>query len=90
VPLPPAFDRLRVTLGPGTARLTTPDEWHDCLVLVEHGAVEVECEGGTRRSFAAGDMLALDCLPVRALRNPGTHEARLLAVRRHPPAGDDP
>lgn len=82
VPLPPAFDRLRITLEPGAGRLTEPMAWRDCLVLVEHGTVEVECEGGSRRSFAAGEMLALECLPVRALRNHGPAEARLLAVRR--------
>lgn len=90
VPLPPAFDRLRVTLGPGAARLTAATEWTDYLVLVEHGSVEVECIGGTRRTFAAGDMLALECLPVRALRNRGSDEARLLAVRRHAHGGDRP
>jgi hypothetical protein len=90
VPLPPGFGRLRVTLGAGTAQLTTAGDWSDCLVLVEYGMVEVECEGGTRRSFAAGDMLALECLPVRALRNHGPDEARLLAVRRHANRGGRP
>ena len=90
VPLPPAFDRLRITLRPGAARLTEAAEWSDCLVLVEHGTVEVECQGGTRRPFAAGDMLALECLPVRALRNRGPDEVRLLAVRRNALAGGKP
>jgi hypothetical protein len=90
VPLPPAFDRLRVTLEPGDARLTEPTEWADCLVMVERGTVEVECEGGGRRSFAAGDLLALECLPVRALRNRGPEVVRLLAVRRHAVTGDEP
>jgi hypothetical protein len=90
LPLPPAFDRLRVTLEPGDARLTEPMEWTDCLVMVEHGTVEVECEGGARRSFAAGDLLALECLPVRALRNHGPDVVRLLAVRRHAVTGDEP
>jgi|ERR687891_217091 hypothetical protein len=83
IPLPPTFDRLRITLAPGAARITEAAEWNDCLVLVEHGTVEVECEDDVRRSFTAGDMLALECLPVRALRNHGPEEARLLAVRRH-------
>ena len=90
VPLPPAFDRLRVTLGPGAAQLTAAAEWNDCLVLVEQGSVEVECEGGTMQTFGAGDMLALECLPVRALRNRGTIAVRLLAVRRHGHTGDRP
>ena len=89
VPLPPAFDRLRVRLQPGAARLTEAAEWNDCLVMVERGAVEVECIGGGRRSFVAGDMLALECLPVRALRNRGPDEAWLLAVRRQADRGED-
>jgi hypothetical protein len=76
VPLPPAFDRLRISLGPGVSRLTDAGDWSDCLVLVE-------CEGGSFRSFAAGDLLALECLPLRALHNRGSGEARLVAVRRH-------
>ena len=88
VPLPPSFDRLRITLAPGTARLTEAAEWIDCLVMVEGGTVEVECAGGSRHSFSAGDMLALDCLPVRALRNVGVGEVRLLAVRRHAEEGE--
>jgi len=88
VPLPPAFDRLRVKLSPGDARLTEAAEWSDCLVMVERGTVEVECEGGSHRSFAAGDLLALECLPVRALRNRGPGEAWLLAVRRHTDRGE--
>ena len=89
VPLPPAFDRLRITLGPGDARLTEATEWRDCIVLVERGTVEVECVGGSRRSFAAGDLLALECLPVRALRNHGPDAVRLLAVRRQAGGGED-
>jgi hypothetical protein len=79
---------LTVTLEPGDARLTDAEDWTDCLLLVEHGTIEVECEGGTRRSFTAGDMLALECLPVRALRNRGRAPARLLAVRRHADRGE--
>jgi len=90
VPLPPVFDRLRITLEPGDARLTEAAEWSDCLVMVERGTVGVEGRGGARRSFAEGDMLALECLPVRALRNRGPDQVRLLAVRRHAHAGDKP
>jgi len=90
VPLPPAFDRLTITLEPGDARLTEATEWSDCIVMVERGTVEVECVGGARRSFAEGDLLALECLPVRALRNRGPDQVRLLAVRRHAHTGGSP
>lgn len=87
VPLPPAFDRLRISLAPGVTRLTDAGDWSDCLVLVERGTIEVECEGGSRHSFAAGDLLALECLPLRALRNRGSDEAGLVAVRRQAARG---
>ena len=90
VPLPPNFDRLRVKLQPGAARLTEATEWSDCLVMVQRGTVEVECEGGSRQSFSAGAMLALEWLPVRVLRNRAADEAWLLAVRRHALAGGKP
>ncbi|HSJ00188.1 MAG TPA: hypothetical protein VLA59_07375 [Patescibacteria group bacterium] len=80
--LPPAFERFRVVLAPGDRRPTRPAEWAGCLVLVERGAVEVDCDAGGTRSFAAGDLLAPGWLPIRALRNPGAVEASLVAVRR--------
>lgn len=80
--LPPTFERFRVTLAPGDRRPTRPAEWAGCLVLVERGAIEVDCDAGGMRSFAAGDLLALGWLPLRTLRNAGAGEACLLAVRR--------
>ena len=80
--LPPAFERFRLTLAPGEVRPTRPGEWAGCLVLVERGAIEVDCDAGGMRSFSAGDLLALGWLPIRTLRNPGAREACLLAVRR--------
>lgn len=80
--LPPAFERFRVVLAPGASQPTLPAQWAGCLVLIERGAVEVDCDSGGMRSFAAGDLLALGWLPIRTLRNPGAAETCLLAVRR--------
>lgn len=80
--LPPAFERFRLVVAPGEHRPTGPEAWAGCLVLVERGALEVDCDGGGMRSFVAGDLLALGWLPIRALRNPGMVETNLVAVRR--------
>lgn len=85
-PLSANFERRRVILAPGTARPTEAAEWAGAIVLVEAGVIEVECLGGGRRSFAEGDLLALGWLPLKTLRNVGTSEARVLAVRRRGPA----
>lgn len=85
--LPPGFARWRVTLEPGAQRATTAAEWAGALVLVEHGALEVECEAGGRHRFGPGDLVALGWLPLSRLRNPGRVVTRLVAVRRR---GDVP
>jgi hypothetical protein len=80
--LPAAFERFRVVLASGDSLPTRPAEWAGCLVLVERGRIEVDCEAGGTGSFATGDLLALDWLPLRSLHNPGPDEACLLAVHR--------
>lgn len=47
------------------------DEWQGALVAVEHGEIELESEHGVRRRFEEGDLLALQGLHLRTLRNPG-------------------
>jgi hypothetical protein len=80
--LPATFERWRVELAPGTARPTDASHWAGAVVLIEGGRLEVDCERGGRRTFAAGDLLVLGWLPLRALRNPGSVPTRLVAVRR--------
>ena len=48
------FDRRVVVVAPGEARAYVPGEWRDALVVVEHGAVEVEDDAGGRVRFGAG------------------------------------
>jgi len=88
--LPTAFERFRVVLASGDSRPTRPADWAGCLVLVERGTVEVDCGSGGSRSFATGDLVALDWLPLRTLRNPGAVEACLIAIRRRGEAAPSP
>jgi hypothetical protein len=80
--LEPSFERWQVVLGPGAQRPTSASEWDSAVVLVECGAVELRCGSGDRRTFIAGDLLALGWLNVTSLCNPGSQTVRLLAVRR--------
>jgi hypothetical protein len=57
-------------------------DWRDAIVVVERGALELECRGGSRRRFVRGDLLWLDGLPLRALHNPGRAPAVLTVVAR--------
>jgi hypothetical protein len=88
--LPPAFERFRLVLAPGERRPTRPADWAGCLVLVERGSIEVDCDAGGMRSFDAGDLLALGWLPIRTLRNPGAGDACLVAVRRRGDPTEEP
>ena len=81
-PLPPRFERWRVAIEPGAERATSAAEWRGALVLVDHGTLEVECRAGGRRRFGRGALLALGCLPVITLRNPGQVPTVVVAVRR--------
>ena len=81
-PLPQAFERWTVHLSAAERRRTGPQEWSGALIVVDAGAVEVECSYGAVTTFVTGDVLALGCLPVRWLRNPGTSPARIVAIRR--------
>jgi hypothetical protein len=80
--LPAGFIRWRLALGPGEERSTEEAEWADAIVLIESGVVEVHCRSGGWTTFRAGDLLALSCLPLRAIRNAGEEPAEVVAVRR--------
>lgn len=80
--LPARFERWRVELPPGSRRPTSCGEWAGALVRVELGTLEVGCEAGGHRTFAAGDLIAPGWLPIVELRNPGEVPVRLVAVRR--------
>lgn len=85
------FEAWRVSLAPGDRVPSTSIEWTDALVLVEGGQLRVECADGGAWTYRRGDLLVLAWLPLLALANPGTEDARLLAIRRRPtiPLGFD-
>ena len=80
-PLPPAFERQVVVLGPGCRRDYQPGEWRDAIVSVDRGELELRGAGPPRR-FRAGDLLSLAGLGLVALTNPGCEPAVLVVVRR--------
>ena len=81
-PLPPSFELRVITIEPGGERAYDDADWHDALVMVERGAIEIETLSGGRRAFRHGDVLWLDGLPVRLLCNRGSIPAVLAAVSR--------
>jgi hypothetical protein len=80
--LPPRFTRAELAVAPGATRAYREAEWRDALVVVEEGEIELECVGGSRRTFCRGDVLCLAGLPLRALHNRGAAPAVLVAVAR--------
>ncbi|MBW0118145.1 GyrI-like domain-containing protein [Pseudonocardia abyssalis] len=83
-PLPAAFRRRTVVVDPGGSRPYDSDEWHDELVVVEHGRLDLECRGGGVRSFPTGAVVCLDHLGLRTLHNRGSDPTVLVAVSRRP------
>jgi hypothetical protein len=78
----PAFQLRLITVAPGAERLYDAGEWRGALVVVEVGELELESLCGRRWAFAAGDVLWLAGLPLRALYNPSSEAAVLAAVTK--------
>jgi len=78
----PRFERRVVTLEAGRERRYDAAEWRDALVVVERGELELESSAGCSRRFAAGDLLWLAGLPLRALHNPGPEPVSMVAIAR--------
>jgi hypothetical protein len=80
--VPPDFQLRVVTVEPGVSRPYDEREWHDALVVIERGSIELECTRGGTRTFARGDLLWLVDLPLRVIHNRGSEPAVLIAVSR--------
>ena len=78
------FARRTVVLEPGASRPSDDAEWHDALVLLVQGDLDLECTAGGRRRFHAGAVLWLAGIDLRALHNVGVEPVVLLAVTRRP------
>ncbi|MGH2779996.1 MAG: hypothetical protein ACRDNE_16115 [Gaiellaceae bacterium] len=80
--LPSAFQLRTVAVAPGREQAYDEADWRDAIVVVERGAIEVECLAGSRRCFGSGDVLWLVGLPIRAVHSRGREAAVLVAVSR--------
>jgi quercetin dioxygenase-like cupin family protein len=80
--LPRSFQLKVVTLPPGSEQPYREADWTDCIVVVEQGEIELECNAGGRRQFQQGAILWLVGLPLRTIRNRGHEPAVLAAVSR--------
>ena len=80
---PPAAFRLRaLVIRPGGTHAFDAAEWRDALVVVERGTVDLLGAGGGRHGLVAGDVVCLEGLALRALRNLGDEAALVVAVSR--------
>lgn len=79
---PLVFETRHVRIPAGVVRAYDPAEWRGALIVVERGVIELECLCGARGTFVAGDVLYLDRLPLRRLRNRTAASVILSATRR--------
>jgi CRP-like cAMP-binding protein len=80
--LAPGFRRWKVALPPGGERAYDEAEWHDALVYVESGEIELEAVPGERGRFGPGAVLCLTGLELRLIRNTAREPAVLVAFSR--------
>jgi quercetin dioxygenase-like cupin family protein len=71
-----------IELAPAEVLANDDESWHDTIVFVTAGEIEVEGKHGERARFERGDMLCLAPFSVRIVHNVGAEPARLLAVTR--------
>ncbi|HMJ32637.1 MAG TPA: pyridoxamine 5'-phosphate oxidase family protein [Baekduia sp.] len=84
--VPAAFQSRTVTIPAGASRAYVEAEWHDAIVVLESGELEVECVRGGRRRFERGAVMCFVGLALRTLYNLGPETAVLVAVSRRPGA----
>ena len=71
-----------IRLPAGAALACRESDWRDTILIVEHGHLEIEDDRGYRHRFDRGAVLTLADTRATMLRNSGTREAVLVAVRR--------
>ena len=82
--VPAWFDHRVVTIPVGMAVAYREDEWRGAIVVVERGEVELESLDGERHRFGGGDLIWLDGVRLRVLRNAGSRPVVLAAISRQP------
>ncbi len=78
----PGFRRREVRVAAGNWLPYLEADWRGALVVVERGEIELHCADGGSRRFDTGSILWFDSLTLRALHNPGTEPAVLVALSR--------
>ena len=73
-----------VRVEPGDSLPYREADWHDALVTVESGELEVVTAYGRSCFFQPGDLLWLQGLPLASLRNRGDEPTVLSAASRIP------
>jgi quercetin dioxygenase-like cupin family protein len=79
---PLSFATCTTTLEPGRVLAYDTAAWHDAIVFVTAGEIELECLSGIVHRFCRGDIMWLAHLPLRNVRNPGPVQARLVSIWR--------
>ncbi|MEO6125030.1 MAG: hypothetical protein ABIR32_15095 [Ilumatobacteraceae bacterium] len=80
---PPAWaDIETITIPAGGHRPYNEQGWRRAMVVVERGAVSLECARGGRRTFGAGSVLWTVGLDLVSLHNGGETPAVLSVVQR--------
>jgi hypothetical protein len=88
-PLPEGFSRAVLRVAPGREVDLEASGVPDPIVVVEEGAIELECRSGARRRFGRGSMIPISRLPIAHLRSVGPGPLVLLAVSRAALPGTD-
>ena len=80
--VPPWFDHRAVRIPVGSAIVYVEAEWRGAIVVVDSGEVELETLDGERHRFGPGNLIWLDGVRLRVLRNAGGQPAVLVAISR--------
>lgn len=76
------FTRRIITLAPGHQRHYDEAEWHDAIIIVEDGEIDLEDLHGQHFTFRPGNILSLTSMPLRTLRCTSREPAVLAVVSR--------
>ena len=79
---PNRFVRRVIDIAPLAELDYEPSSWHDAIVFVRAGTIEIECVEGEHARFHDGDIICLAPFSVRAVRNPYVEPVHLLVVSR--------
>lgn len=82
--IPTCFDHRTVTIPSGCHHAYARDDWHDSIVVVEAGEVELEAADGERHRFGRGSLVWFDGIALRSIRNDAAEDAVLVAIARRP------